>query len=62
MNVIDFDNLTLHAPRSVDDLPTGGRRILQDTSGYKVTVVNGVVTRPRRPRHRPRPGRLVREQ
>ena len=52
MNVIDLEHLTLHQPRSVDDLPAGGRRILQDATGYKATIVSGVVTRRRRPRHR----------
>jgi len=60
VNVIDLDHLTLHAPRSVDDLPAGGRRILQDASGYKVTVVNGVVTRRDDRDTGARPGRLVR--
>jgi len=45
LNVIDFERLALHAPRPVDDLPAGGRRILQDATGYVATVVNGVVTR-----------------
>ena len=45
VNVIDLDHLTLHPPRSVDDLPAGGRRILQDASGYVATIVSGVVTR-----------------
>ncbi len=62
VNVIDLDHLTLHAPRSVDDLPAGGRRILQDASGYKVTVVNGVVTRRDDRDTGARPGRLVRAQ
>ena len=48
LNVIDFENLELHEPRSVDDLPAGGRRILQDVTGYVATIVSGVVTRPRR--------------
>ena len=32
-------------PRSVADLPAGGRRLLQDATGYVATIVNGVVTR-----------------
>ena len=62
VNVIDLDHLTLHAPRSVDDLPAGGRRILQDASGYKATIVNGVVTRRDDRDTGARPGRLVRAQ
>ena len=45
VNVIDLDRLTLHEPRSVADLPAGGRRILQDATGYEATIVSGVVTR-----------------
>ncbi len=60
LNVIDFDGLTLHAPRSVDDLPAGGRRILQDASGYVATIVSGVVTRRNDRDTGARPGRLVR--
>ena len=45
LNVIDFEHLELHVPRSVDDLPAGGRRILQDATGYVATIVTGVVTR-----------------
>ena len=60
LNVIDFDRLTLHAPRSVDDLPAGGRRILQDATGYVATIVSGVVTRRDDRDTGARPGRLVR--
>ena len=62
LNVIDLDHLALHQPRSVDDLPAGGRRILQDASGYKATIVSGVVTRRDDHDTGARPGRLVRAQ
>ncbi|MFK7977323.1 MAG: amidohydrolase family protein [Halioglobus sp.] len=60
LNVIDFDGLELHAPRSVDDLPAGGQRILQDAKGYVATIVSGVVTRRNDCDTGARPGRLVR--
>ena len=60
VNVIDLDRLTLAAPRPVDDLPAGGRRILQPATGYVATVVNGVVTRRDDTDTGARPGRLVR--
>jgi N-acyl-D-aspartate/D-glutamate deacylase len=60
LNVIDLEHLTLHAPRSVDDLPAGGRRILQDATGYVATIVSGVVTRRNDRDTGARPGRLVR--
>ena len=60
INVIDLDNLTLHAPRPIDDLPAGGRRIVQPATGYLATIVNGVVTRRGDVDTGARPGRLVR--
>ena len=60
LNVIDFDNLTLHPPRSVDDLPAGGRRVLQDATGYVATIVSGEITRRHGEDTGARPGRLVR--
>lgn len=62
LNVIDFDGLELHAPRSVDDLPAGGQRILQDAKGYVATIVSGVVTRRNDRDTGARPGRLVRSR
>ena len=60
INVIDHDNLTLHHPRVAFDLPAGGRRLLQDASGYEATIVSGVVTRRFGKDTGARPGRLVR--
>jgi N-acyl-D-amino-acid deacylase len=44
LNVIDFDNLRLHAPHIVGDLPADGRRLVQKADGYKHTIVGGEVT------------------
>jgi N-acyl-D-aspartate/D-glutamate deacylase len=41
LNVIDFDELRLHPPRLVFDLPAGGKRLLQDVDGYRHTFVAG---------------------
>jgi N-acyl-D-amino-acid deacylase len=60
INVIDLDRLTLRPPHPADDLPAGGRRILQDASGYVATIVSGVVTRRDDLDTGARPGRLVR--
>lgn len=60
LNVIDFDNLSLEAPRAVNDLPAGGRRLLQSAQGYVATIVNGTVTRRNGVDTGERPGRLVR--
>jgi N-acyl-D-aspartate/D-glutamate deacylase len=60
LNVIDYDKLSLAAPRASFDLPAGGRRLTQTASGYAATVVSGLVTaRDDRPTGA-LPGRLVR--
>jgi len=43
INVIDFENLTLHEPEVVNDLPAGGRRLVQRASGYEYTIVSGQI-------------------
>jgi N-acyl-D-amino-acid deacylase len=60
INVIDFERLTLHTPRMAYDLPAGGRRLVQDASGYVATMVSGTVTRRHGVDTGARPGRLVR--
>jgi N-acyl-D-aspartate/D-glutamate deacylase len=60
LNIIDYENLRLAAPRASFDLPAGGRRLTQAASGYAATIVSGVVTaREDRPTGA-LPGRLVR--
>jgi N-acyl-D-aspartate/D-glutamate deacylase len=44
LNVIDMDALAAAPPRLVNDLPAGGRRLVQDARGYVATVKSGVVT------------------
>ena len=58
--MIDFANLKLNYPHATDDLPAGGRRLLQGAEGYVATIVNGVVTRRNGVDTGERPGRLVR--
>ena len=60
VNVIDFDRLTLHAPRMLRDLPAGGKRLVQDADGYDLTMVAGVVTYRGGEPTGALPGRLVR--
>jgi N-acyl-D-aspartate/D-glutamate deacylase len=43
LNVIDFDHLALHGPTMVHDLPAGGRRFIQNATGYCATIVAGQV-------------------
>src|SRR5262249_17902888 len=44
VNVIDFDHLRLFRPEAVEDLPAGGRRLIQRVSGYRYTLKSGQVT------------------
>jgi N-acyl-D-amino-acid deacylase len=44
LNLIDFDNLRLHPPEMVFDLPADGRRFVQHVDGYNYTIVSGEVT------------------
>jgi N-acyl-D-aspartate/D-glutamate deacylase len=60
VNVIDLEHLTLGLPHAVDDLPAGGRRLLQEATGYTVTIVAGQITRRHGRDTGARPGRLVR--
>ncbi len=62
LNVVDLAGLRLHAPRPVDDLPAGGRRILQTATGWDATVVAGTVTRRHGTDTGARPGRLLRRR
>ena len=60
LNVIDFDNLTLHAPEMRYDLPAGGKRLLQRVDGYLHTIVSGQETYTNGSPTDALPGRLVR--
>ncbi|MXW49188.1 MAG: amidohydrolase family protein [Gammaproteobacteria bacterium] len=60
LNVIDFDNLNMSAPEMVRDLPAGGWRFEQRTSGYLATVVSGEVTYCNGEATEALPGRLIR--
>lgn len=44
VNVIDYDNLRLHRPFAIRDLPNNGRRLTDVPSGYRATILNGKVT------------------
>jgi len=60
VNVIDFDNLTLHPPKMIFDLPAGGKRLVQEVEGYKYTVQTGEVTYESGKATGALPGRLIR--
>ena len=42
INLIDFDELGVDAPRMAWDLPTGARRLIQRATGYRMTMKSGV--------------------
>jgi N-acyl-D-aspartate/D-glutamate deacylase len=44
VNVIDWEKLGAGSPYVVNDLPAGGKRLLQKVSGYDATIVSGHVT------------------
>lgn len=43
VNIIDFEALTIHEPTVVNDLPAGGRRLIQKATGYEHTIVSGQI-------------------
>lgn len=59
-NVIDLENLRLHLPEIVRDLPSGGRRLTQRATGYDATIVSGEIIRRGDRSTGATPGRLVR--
>lgn len=60
LNVIDHARLALRKPTLARDLPTGGRRFVQESTGYRATIVRGEVVRDDGRTTPARPGRLVR--
>ena len=60
INVIDFDNLQLYAPELVNDLPAGGKRLIQNVEGYDATIKSGVITYENGIATKKLPGRLIR--
>jgi N-acyl-D-amino-acid deacylase len=60
LNLIDYDALQLGSPTVVADLPAGGRRLIQDATGYVETIKSGVTTFAGGKDTGARPGTLVR--
>jgi N-acyl-D-amino-acid deacylase len=60
INVIDMDRVNIGMPHMAYDLPAGGRRLLQGSTGYTHTIVSGQVVRRDGVDTGARPGRLVR--
>ncbi|PPR59731.1 MAG: N-acyl-D-aspartate deacylase [Alphaproteobacteria bacterium MarineAlpha4_Bin2] len=60
VNVIDHQGLKLHTPHLANDLPAGGRRLVQGADGYMATLVAGETVFVNGKHTGALPGRLVR--
>jgi N-acyl-D-aspartate/D-glutamate deacylase len=60
INVMNYDLLSLTMPLMVHDLPSGGARRDQRTTGFIATVLNGTLTRENDQDTRERPRRVIR--
>jgi N-acyl-D-aspartate/D-glutamate deacylase len=60
LNIIDFANLGYTRPKLVQDLPAGGKRLMQPSVGYRYTMVAGEIIAQDGALTGARPGRLVR--
>jgi len=61
LNVVDWHELDVGAPVIVDDLPGGGRRLVQRATGYRWTLVAGQVVFEDGEHTGALPGRVVRQ-
>ena len=43
INIIDFEQLNVSHPKMIHDLPLGGRRLIQDATGYVATIKSGEI-------------------
>jgi N-acyl-D-aspartate/D-glutamate deacylase len=62
LNVIDMDEIGLAVPELRYDLPGGGKRLVQRSTGYDATIVSGIVTYRKGQPTGALPGRLVRSK
>ncbi len=62
LNVIDLDAIGLGIPELRYDLPGGGKRLVQSSTGYDATIVSGLVTYRNGKPTGALPGRLVRSK
>ncbi len=60
INIIDYENLQLGTPYVSADLPAGGKRLLQNATGYVATIKAGEVTFTNGEDTGARPGKLIR--
>ena len=62
LNLIDLEALKLRRPELQQDLPAGGRRLMQRADGYIATLVSGQVIAENGRLTQARPGHLVRSK
>ena len=60
INIIDFDKLNVSHPTMIHDLPLGGKRLVQDATGYIATIKNGQVVSENGKANGILPGKLIR--
>jgi len=60
INIIDWENVGSSDPFMTQDLPAGGKRLMQHTKGYIATIVSGKITYRNGNSTEERPGILVR--
>ena len=60
INIIDFDKLNVSHPTMIHDLPLGGRRLVQDSTGYIATIKNGLIVSENGKINGVLPGKLIR--
>ena len=59
INIIDWENVGSSDPFMTQDLPAGGKRLMQNTQGYVTTIVSGKVTYKNGEFTKERPGTVV---
>ena len=59
INIIDWENVGSSDPFMTQDLPAGGKRLMQHTRGYVTTIVSGKVTYKNGEFTKERPGTVV---
>ena len=59
INIIDWENVGSSDPFMIQDLPAGGKRLMQHTKGYVATIVSGKVTYKNGKFTKERPGNVV---
>jgi len=60
INIIDFEKLNVSHPKMIHDLPLGGRRLVQDATGYVATIKSGKVISENGKATGSLPGQLIR--